>query len=170
MNGRLRLTVRGTRRESILSGVHGVVRWRGMVVLVAVVAVAASIAQTSSGHAMLRKAGLFEQQTSYTSLAFQNLQSLPEQLKSKRASVPISFMIHNVSDTPRDYVWSVLLLQGQHRPRVAAGGIRVASGHSAEITRSVKIACTREQVRIVVNLVRPAESIDASMACSSPRS
>jgi hypothetical protein len=144
---------------------HGVMRWRGMVALVAVVAVAASIAQTSAGHAMLRKAGLFEKPTSYTSLAFQNPHSLPEQLKAKRASVPISFVIHNVSATPRDYFWSVLLRQGRHRHRVAAGGIRVASGHSAGITRSVQISCTRGQVRIVVNLVHPAESIDASMAC-----
>jgi|GEM_PF-1517403 len=147
---------------------HRRTRWRGMGALIAVVAVAAGISQTTAGHAALRKAGLFEEPTSYTSLAF--LQSLPEQLASKRANIDISFMIHNAGTTPRDYQWSVLLVRKGRTHRMAAGALRVASRDGAAITRFAEISCTGGRVRIVVNLARPAESIDAWTACWSPRS
>ena len=145
-------------------------RWHGMAALVAVVVLVAVLGQTSVGHAMLQKAGLDAEPTSYTALAFQHPQALPEQLASRRASVGVSFVIHNAGSTPRDYQWSVVLVQGQRTRRVASGSARVASGRGATITQAVSISCTRGQVRIVVSLVRPAESIDAWTACFSPRS
>jgi hypothetical protein len=149
---------------------HRALRWRGVVAVVAVVAVAAGVAQTRAGHAMLRKAGLFEEPASYTSLAFQHPQALPEQLQSKRANVDVSFVIHNVGSASHDYVWSVLLVQGGHTRRVGTGGVRVPSGRGAAITRSAEISCAGERVRIVVALARPAEFIDAWTTCWSPRS
>jgi hypothetical protein len=146
-------------------------RWQGMAALVAVVALVAVLGQTSAGHAVLRKAGLYEEPTSYTSLAFLHPQSLLKQLPSKRASVDVSFVIHNAGSNPRDYQWSVLVLQGQRTRQVASGSVRIASGRAAPITRSATISCTRGQVRIVVSLTRPAaESIHAWMACFSRRS
>lgn len=139
-----------------------------MVTLIAVIVLAAGIGQTSLGHTLLEKAGLFEEPTSYTSLAFQDPQSLPEQLSSKRATVSISFVIHNSGIIPHDYQWSVLLVQGQRSSHVAAGSVRVASGRAAAITQSVRVSCTRGQVRIVVSLMRPAEYIDARTACGRP--
>jgi hypothetical protein len=140
-----------------------------MAILVFVVALAAGIAQTSAGRAMLQKAGLLTVPTSYTSLSFQRPQDLKEELGSKRTDLGVSFAIHNVGAVARDYQWSVLLTQGSRTRSVAAGNVRIASGHGKAITRSVKIVCSRGQVRIAVKLIRPAEFIDAWMACSPSR-
>jgi hypothetical protein len=149
---------------------HRIVRWRGLVALVVVVMLAAGIGQTNFGHAILRKAGLFEEPTSYTSLAFVHPQSLREQLSTKRANINVSFVIYNSGGAARDYQWSVLMVQGGHTSPVAAGSARVASERGTALTRSAKIFCTRGRVQIVVRLARPAEYIDTWTACPSHRS
>lgn len=149
---------------------HKAVRWLGLATLVAVVALTAGIGQTTAGHAILREAGLLEEPASYTSLAFQYPQRLQEQLSVKRANVGVSFVIRNAGSTPRDYRWSMLLVQGSRTSLVAAGSAGLASGRETAITRSAKIFCTQGQVRIVVRLARPAEYIDAIMACAPHRS
>lgn len=145
-------------------------RWRGFTAQVAVIAVAAGIAQTGVGHALLRRAGLFEEPSGYTSLAFLHPQLLPEQLDPKRANVGVSFVIHDIGNAPSDYRWSVLLVDEGRTHRVDTGEVRVASGRGIVISRSVDISCTPGRTRIVVSLRRPAESIDAWTACRSPRS
>jgi hypothetical protein len=156
------------RESKLLAVLHSAKRWWGAIALVAVVAMAAGIGQTSAGHAILRRAGILEEPASYTSLAFLHPQSLPEQLVSKRASIEFAFVIHNAGGTPRDYRWSVLLVHGKRARPVGSGSIRVAPGRGAAITRSANVSCTRGRVRIVVSLARPAESIDAWTACWSP--
>jgi hypothetical protein len=159
------------RKELLLSAVsHRTVKWQGTAALVAFVALAAGIGQTSTGHAILRKAGLFEGQTSFTSLAFQHPQSLQEQVGSRQAAFGVSFIINNTGANSADYQWSVLVDQGPRAHRAASGSVRIASGHEAAITRSVKISCAQGRVRIVVTLARPAEFIDAWASCSSHRS
>lgn len=133
--------------------------------LIAAVVLAAGIGQTGLGHDMLGKLGLFEQPASFTSLAFQHPGSLPAQL-TKNATVPVSFVIRNTGGTPRDYQWSVSVVQGQQTRHVAVGSARVASGNGTTITSTARISCTQRQVRIVVSLARPAEYIDAWMACT----
>jgi len=145
-------------------------RWLSVVALAAIVALGAGMGQTSFGHAILRKAGLFEEPTSYTSLAFLHPQSLPEQLRSKRASIGVSFVIHNAGSTSSYYQWSVVLAEGRRPRHVAAGSVRLAAGREAAITRSVEVLCTRGTLRIIVDLAHPAESIDAWTACFSSRS
>ena len=150
---------------------HRMAIWRGAIALVAAVALAAGIAQTSFGHEVLRKAGLFEEPASYTSLAFVDPQlNVIENLSSRQVPVPVSFAIHNSTGVPRYYRWSVLLVQSGRTRSMAAGGVHVASGREAAITRSVNISCRKGRVRVIVKLVSPAESIDAWMACYSPRS
>jgi hypothetical protein len=146
--------------------VHNATRWRRVAILVILVAFAAGIAQTSAGRSMLRKAGLLANPTSYTSLAFQRPQDLREQFDSKRVDFGVSFEIHNVGSFSRDYQWSVLLTQGSRTRSVAAGSVRIASGRGKAISRSVKVVCSRGQVRIAVKIVQPAEFIDAWVACS----
>jgi hypothetical protein len=148
---------------------HRAVRWRGLVTLAIAIVLAAGLGQTNRGHAILGRVGLFQEPTSYTSLAFLNPQSLPEQLSSKKAIVGVSFVINNTGGIPHDYQWSVLLVQGRRTHHVAVGNVRIASGSSVAITRSASISCTRGQVRIIVSLARPAEFIDAWTTCSSPR-
>jgi hypothetical protein len=145
--------------------------WRWAIALVAAVALAAGIAQTSFGHEALRKAGLLGEPTSYTSLAFVDPRlSVIESLSATQVPVSVSFEIHNATTAPRYYQWSVLLVQSGRTHSMAAGGVHVASGRGAVITRSVNISCRRGRVRVIVKLASPAESIDAWMACYSPRS
>lgn len=142
----------------------------GVMALVAAVILSAGIGQTSLGHTILRKAGIAGGPTNYTSLAFAHPQSLPTPLESRPANVDVSFAIQNAGDALRDYQWSVSLEQGRYTRDVAAGNVRIASGHGVTITQSVKSSCAQGQVRIVVSLAKPAESIDAWIACSPPRS
>lgn len=137
--------------------------------LIAVVTLAAGVSQTGPGHTILRETGLSEKPATYTSLAFLHPQSLPEQLETKRASENISFAITNKGGAIYDYQWSVQLVQGQSHYSVATGSVRIASGDEASITSPVKILCARGQVQIVVSLTRPAESIDAWIACRPSR-
>ena len=157
---------RTTKEGALLSTVsHRKVRWRGGVILIAVIILAACLAQTSSGHAVLRRAGLLEQPTDYTSLAFSSPQSVPTQVITRKKTVGISFTIRNASRMSYDYQWSVSLMQGSRTQHISAGTVRVASGRQVRIKQSAKIACTPGQVRIVVSLAHPAEFIDARAAC-----
>lgn len=146
------------------------IRWRGAAALVAVVMLIAGTAQTHMGQVMLQKAGLYEEPTSYTSLAFSDPQFLPKQLNRKRVNIDVSFTINNVGAARHGYKWLVLLDQGGYVRRAAAGSVSVASGKRATITQSTEIICTRRQVRLIVSLANPAESIDASTTCRSQRS
>jgi hypothetical protein len=146
---------------------HRTSRWRGVVTLIAAIILAAGVGQTSFGHEILGKTGLFEEPTSYTSLAFLHPGSLPEQLTSKQATVGVSFIIRNAGDTPHDYQWSVSLVQGPQTRHIAGGTARVASGNGTAIARGATISCTQGQVQIVVSLAHPAEHIDAWLACKS---
>lgn len=136
-----------------------------MVTLAAIVMLTVSIGQTSTGHAALQEAGLIGKGASYTSLAFQRPQSLPEQLSSEQENIPIPFVIHNAGTGAHDYQWLVLLVQGTATRRVTTGTVHIASGRSASITQAVQIFCTQGQIQIIVSLARPAESIDARAAC-----
>jgi hypothetical protein len=149
---------------------HPWVRWRGAAVLVAVVVLVAGIAQTSLGQTLMRGSGLSRAQASYTSLAFARPQALPEQLKTQRAKIAVSFVISNSSETTRDYQWSLLLVQAGHTRRVTTGTVRIPASRGSAITQDVEISCTQKQFQIVVSLVRPAENIDSWTACPSNRS
>jgi hypothetical protein len=152
---------------------HRIVRRPGAAVLVAVVAVAAGISQTSVGHAILQNLGILQTPSTYTSLAFAHPQSLPERLRLPQENVNVSFVVHNASNVLHDYRWSVFLAHNGRTRRVDTGELRVASGQGVAITRPVGVSCTGGRVRIVVNLVGAApkaESIDFWTACWSPGS
>jgi hypothetical protein len=127
----------------------------------------AGIGQASIGRSILEKAGLFEQPTSYTSLAFAQPQNLAERLTAKQETIGISFIIHNSGGRTYGYQWSIQFVQAAHTYRAAAGNVSIDPGKGATISRTEAIQCTRKQVQIVVSLAHPAESIDAWMACPS---
>jgi hypothetical protein len=150
---------------------YQMIRWRGTAAFVTVVMLIVSAAQTHAGHVMLQKAGLYEEPTSYTSLAFADPQFLPTQLNKQRVNIDVSFTIGNISAASREYKWLVLLDQGGHVRRAAAGNVSVASRKRVTIIRSTEISCApRRQVRLIVRLANPAESINASTTCRSQRS
>ena len=141
-------------------------RW-GLVILIGGAVVLLSVFQTSAGHALLRESGLVQGTAGYTSLSFLRPQSLPGKLGSSHAKVGAPFVIHNGTSTTRDYQWSVDLQRHGLSRRVHAGTVRLSAGHAAVISQSLRIACTRDRVRIVVRLKNPAESIDAWLTCWS---
>jgi hypothetical protein len=140
-------------------------RWRTLVVLIAVAALCVGVAQTGFGQSLLRKAGLSEASASYTALAFTQPQSLPSQLPSKRMTMNVSFAIRNASGRDRSYQWSVLLSRDGRSHRIATGSAWISSGAGATVTRAVAVSCAGGQVRVVVSLASPAESIDYLAAC-----
>lgn len=127
---------------------------------------AAGVAQTPVGHSALASAGLFNEPASYTSLAFAAPQSLPEQLQARHANLDASFRIHNSSGGSRSYQWSITVLRHGRARRVASGAVRVEPGSAATVARQVAISCAGGQLRVAVNLSRPAESIDFWTACA----
>lgn len=147
---------------------HRAAGLRSGLAVAGVALLAVGIAQTTPGRTVLRKAGLLEPPASYTSLAFEHPQSLPEQLSSQRANIPVSFQIHNNGNTGHEYEWSIVLAQGTLIQRLASGTAEAAAGHATVINRTEPVSCTQGQQRIVVRLTQPAESIDAWMTC--PRS
>jgi len=136
-----------------------------LIILIGGVVVLAGVLQTSPGHAMLRAAGLTQEQTGYTSLSFLHPQSLPEQITPAQRTTVTSFAIHNATGATRGYHWSVSLVYRGRTHRVHTGSVQLAPGRGAEITQSIAITCTQGRVRIVVSLESPAESIDTWMAC-----
>lgn len=139
-------------------------RW-GLVILIAGAAVLISVFQTGAGHALLRETGLAQGSAGYTSLSFLRPQSLPGKLGPGHTKVGAPFVIHNGTSTTRDYRWSVFLLRDGRNHRVRAGTVRLPAGRAAVISQSLRIACTRDRVRIMVSLQRPVESIHAWLTC-----
>jgi hypothetical protein len=136
------------------------------VAIVAVLALALSLAQTAAGRSVLQAAGLYRGPSAYTSLAFSNPQSLPASLPATGTERAVSFVISNVSTSPHRYQWSVFLNQRGHASRLAAGGTQVpADGHAA-VSRRVTVSCSGGRARLVVKLADPAESVDFWTACT----
>ena len=143
-----------TRRDLILATV------------VAAAALAAGLAQTSAGHSLLGRAGLYETPASYTSLAFVDPQSLPTRLWPAPTRVSVPFTVTNASAGPRGYHWSIVLDRAGHSYRLAAGELRVPAGDRATVAGTVTASCATGPARLTVLLAAPAESIDLWLACT----
>jgi hypothetical protein len=157
------------------TGLHLILRWRGIAALATIAAVAAGIGQTNVGHAMLRKVGLIERSTGYSALAFHRPTFyLPEYqqvtLGQKQTSFLVPFTIVNASGAPHNYRWSMLVIQEGRARREHAGSVHLLPGNQAERSPVAMISCPLGRARIVVSLNRPAETIEAWTACSSGRS
>lgn len=139
--------------------------WPFLAAFIAILLLGVGVSQMGFGQAVLKNAGLVGNSGTYTSLAFLNPRGLPTQIGRGGNRVNITFVIRNATTTSRDYQWSLLLLQGKHNRRVNVGEIRVQSGQEASVNKTIKISCRKEKVRITVSLARPAEHIDAFMAC-----
>jgi hypothetical protein len=139
-----------------------------LVAIVAAAAVAAGLAQTSAGHSLLRRAGLYAEPAHYTSLAFIDPQSLPTHLSPAPTRVSVPFAVTNTSAGPRSYHWSIALDRAGHTDRLAAGQVGVPAGDRATVTRTVAASCATGQARMTVQIAAPAESIDFWLACWPP--
>jgi hypothetical protein len=142
-----------------------VARWWGTGALVALVLIVAGFAQTSSGKSYLQRISVFGAPASYTTIAFSKPQSLPTQLVSKRAIIPISFVVGNHSNRTRSYQWSIIVVQAKHSRRIATGPTTMPAQAEVAVSRAVEITCVSGRVQIAVQLRNPAESIDFWSTC-----
>jgi hypothetical protein len=141
-------------------------RW-ALLLLIAIVLCCTGLAQTSQGHVLLRDAGLYETPATYTELAFSDPQALPSSLVKPSGNVTVSFGIHNVSDAPRSYDWSIVLAHSGKSQVQASGTVLTSPYGRTTVTKSVVAECVGGQLQVVVRLASPAESISFWMTCPS---
>lgn len=133
--------------------------------LVILILLCAGVAQTSPGHSVLAGLGLTETPPSYTELAFTNSGALQQYVASVQAPVTVSFDIHNVSGSSRDYQWSIVALHGATNEGSLSGNVTVAGQGRASFTENVQVTCPSGRVQMVLRLASPAESINFWVAC-----
>jgi hypothetical protein len=141
-------------------------KWWSTLAILVVVLAGVGLAQTSPGHVLLRDAGLFQVPPRYTELAFTSPQTLPTQLTSKRAAIPVSFAIHNVSGTQRSYRWSIELVRSGRRELKAAGVVSAPAQGRETIARLVRTSCAGGRLEVVASLAAPAESVHFWLTCA----
>lgn len=150
------------RRANFASGKNFII-WAA---IIAAVTLAVGLAQTGIGHSLLRRAGLYEAPTSYTSLAFADPQSLPMHLSSAPTKVKMSFALSNTSTGLRSYHWSIMLERARRNYRLAAGEVSVPAGENMTVARTVTASCASGRALMMVQVATPAESIDFWVTCS----
>ena len=134
--------------------------------LVAVVVVAAVVAQTGAGQALMREIGLTRAPAGYAQLSFARPQSLPSRFTSP-ASLTVPFEIRNSTGAEHTYEWSIALVRGHSTDRLATGGTRVPAGGAVTTAPAVTVSCPGGgRVRLDVGLVSPRESIDFYATCA----
>lgn len=138
--------------------------WR-LLWLTAVLLSAVGLAQTQQGHVLLRNVGLYETPATYTELAFSHPGALPSALAKPSEALTVSFGIHNVSDAPRQYRWSIVLEHsGKSQVKASGAALTPAQGRTT-VTKSVAAACVGGRLQVVVKLASPAESISFWLTC-----
>jgi hypothetical protein len=143
-------------------------RWpRNLLVLAVVGLMVLAFAQTSSGRALLRVAGLAQPPPAYTALYFTDSQGLPTSLPAGRVEVPVSFTVQNSSSQAKTYQWKVDVENGKSTAQVG-GQLSVLGGATAVEAKSVKAVCrSGSGLVITVSLAGTAEAIDYRVVCSA---
>jgi hypothetical protein len=151
---------------------RSVTKPRTWIALAVLVPVMVGLAGTGTGQSLLRSAGLAAPPASYVALSFQDPQALPARIASPYAAIHVSFVVHNVSASPaaRMLHWSIRLSKTGSRVTAAAGRVLVLGGAERTVTATVLAFCVGGRLQLVVQLARPAESIDYWMACPAARS
>jgi hypothetical protein len=144
-------------------------RWSALLLVILVV-LCAGLAQTNPGHSVLADMGLYEAAPSYAELAFTDAGSLQNFVTAERASVSLSFGIHNVSGATRTYQWSILAVHEGTSKRAASGDVIVPAQGRATVAKSVRVTCPAGRDQMVVRLASPAESINFWVACPAKKS
>lgn len=138
---------------------------RALVLLVALAALCAGLAQTSPGHVLLGDIGLYEQNASYTELTFTTPSDLPATLPSPNAPIDVSFGIHNASGAARAYQWSVVLTKAGQSDVKASGTVTASAQGRVTVTKTVAMTCVGGRLQVSVRLASPAESVDFWVTC-----
>jgi hypothetical protein len=139
-------------------------RWHLSFLAVAILA-CVGLAQTQQGHVVLSDVGLYETPAANTALAFSEPGALPSALEKPNGAVKVSFGIHNASDDPRSYQWSVVFVRLGETQVKASGSVLTPAQGQTVVTRSLAAACVGGRLQVVVRLASPAESISFWMSC-----
>jgi hypothetical protein len=124
-----------------------------------------TLAQTPPGHSLLRLTGLVQSPAAYSALYFIDPGGLPATLPSGHVALNVSFAVHNASQSPNSYRWTVQVVQGRKTHPAASGTVTIpAAGTKAE-NRSVTAFCPSGVLEVVVRLATPAESIHFRAVC-----
>jgi hypothetical protein len=138
---------------------------KSLVLVVALILLCVSLAQTSQGHVLLSDVGLYEQPASYAELTFTNPGDLPSALPSANSPIDVSFGIHNVSGAARAYQWSIVLTKASQSHVKASGTVTAPAQGRVTVTKSVAMACVGGRLQVLVRLASPAESISFWVTC-----
>jgi hypothetical protein len=133
--------------------------------LVILVLLCAGVAQTSPGHSVLAGLGLTETPPGYAELSFTDPDGLQQFVASVQAPVTVSFGIHNVSGSAKNYRWSVVALHDGTNEGSASGDLAVAAQGHAAFTTNVQVTCPSGRIQMVLRLASPAESLNFWVAC-----
>jgi hypothetical protein len=124
-----------------------------------------SLAQTSAGQAALRAAGVSGRPAAYAALSFPSPAQLPAQLYSAEALLEVPFAVRNSDTTAHRFSWTMRAVHDGQTRQLAAGQTEVGPGASAVISRNVLASCVGGQLKVVVQLAAPRESIAYWVAC-----
>ncbi|MGH3259208.1 MAG: hypothetical protein ACRDOU_28045 [Streptosporangiaceae bacterium] len=144
---------------------------RSSAVVAMVLAMAAGLAQTGTGHTLMRLAGLTSAPAAYTALYFTDPQSLPTGVRSGSFALTVPFTLHNLSATARTYQWSVSAVQGTRIRAAVRGRLTMAPDQAENLILPVSGFCRAGSragsLQVVIRLAAPQESIDFWAACGA---
>ena len=133
--------------------------------LVILVLLCAGVAQTSPGHSILTGLGVTATPPSYTELSFTMPDGLQETVGAVQAPITVSFGIHNVSKSPKDYHWSAVAVHDGTNEGSVSGAVTVAAQGRTSVTGNIQATCPSGRDQVVVRLASPAESINFWVTC-----
>jgi hypothetical protein len=139
-------------------------RWSPLL-LVILVLLCAGVAQTSPGHSILTGLGVTATPPSYTELSFTMPDGLQETVGAVQAPITVSFGIHNVSKSPKDYHWSAVAVHDGTNEGSVSGAVTVAAQGRTSVTGNIQATCPSGRDQVVVRLASPAESINFWVTC-----
>jgi hypothetical protein len=133
--------------------------------LVILVLLCAGLAQTSPGHSVLVGLGVTATPPSYTELSFTTPDGLQETVGAVQAPITVSFGIHNVSGSSKDYHWSAVAVHGGTNEGSVSGDVTVAAQGRTAVTENIQATCPSGRDQVIVRLASPAESITFWVTC-----
>lgn len=133
--------------------------------LIVVVLLGLSLAQTMAGRTFLQSVGLYKPPGGFTALAFTDPGNIPDRVPHGNTSIGVSFGIRNATDASRTYDWSIALVHSGKSQVGASGVATVPAQGQTTISRAVAAACTGGRLQVIVRLASPAESIDFWVTC-----
>jgi hypothetical protein len=139
-------------------------RSAAVLALLALVAAAVVLAQTSAGRTLLRRAHISQPPMGFVQLSFRDAGALPDYTVSAHGRKRIVFELTNNEHDARSLRWTIAT-RGD-RP-AASGTLRLKAGETKTLRRTVRIRCTRRRVYEIVRLADPSESIGYWMSCPS---